>query len=187
MNERRATWDQSRRAVHDLPPVLRVENSILTKWATTKEFIDRRTVDVGLDRWDPHDIRERISRGGMVMCTKGAMGNLVSKYRAVLKKCGLLNVFGSLAVAGALVMGGTGMAAAADISWDGVSADRTVNSDSTVSATSIKNPSQQWDRIVSGKHKHRRGWDSRRQSCGCRSGGSTLPFPRDQQPLSDGC
>ena len=121
------------------------------------------------------------------MCTKGAMGNLVSKYRAVLKKCGLLNVFGSLAVAGALVMGGTGMAAAADISWDGVSADRTVNSDSTVSATSIKNPSQQWDRIVSGKHKHRRGWDSRRQSCGCRSGGSTLPFPRDQQPLSDGC
>lgn len=142
MNERRATWDQSRRAVHDLPPVLRVENSILTKWATTKEFIDRRTVDVGLDRWDPHDIRERISRGGMVMCTKGAMGNLVSKYRAVLKKCGLLNVFGSLAVAGALVMGGTGMAAAADISWDGVSADLTVNSDSTVSATSIKNPSQ---------------------------------------------
>ena len=187
MNERRATWDQSRRAVHDLPPVLRVENSILTKWATTKEFIDRRTVDVGLDRWDPHEIRERISRGGMVMCTKGAMWNLVSKYRAVLKKCGLLNVFGSLAVAGALVMGGTGMAAAADISWDGVSADRTVNSDSTVSATSIKNPSQQWDRIVSGKHKHRRGWDSRRQSCGCRSGGSTLPFPRDQQPLSDGC
>ena len=31
------------------------------------------------------------------MLTKGAIGNLVNKYRAVLKKCGLLNIFGSLA------------------------------------------------------------------------------------------
>ena len=51
------------------------------------------------------------------MLTKGAMGNLVNKYRAVLKKCGLLNVFGSLAVAGALVLGGAGMAGAVDIGW----------------------------------------------------------------------
>ena len=37
--------------------------------------------------------------------TKGAIGNLINRYRAVLKKCHLLNVFGSLAVAGMLVMG----------------------------------------------------------------------------------
>lgn len=44
--------------------------------------------------------------------TKGAIGNLINRYRAVLKKCHLLNVFGSLAVAGMLVMGGAGMAVA---------------------------------------------------------------------------
>ena len=38
--------------------------------------------------------------------TKGAIGNLINRYKAVLKKCHLLNVFGSLAVAGMLVMGG---------------------------------------------------------------------------------
>lgn len=31
--------------------------------------------------------------------TKGAIGNLINRYKAVLKKCHLLNVFGSLAVA----------------------------------------------------------------------------------------
>lgn len=46
--------------------------------------------------------------------TKGAIGNLINRYRAVLKKCHLLNVFGSLAVAGMLVMGG---AAAAGAAW----------------------------------------------------------------------
>lgn len=46
------------------------------------------------------------------MLTKGAVGNLVNRYRAVLKKCHLLNVFGSLAVAGMLVMGGATAAAA---------------------------------------------------------------------------
>lgn len=45
--------------------------------------------------------------------TKGAIGNLINRYKAVLKKCHLLNVFGSLAVAGMLVMGGAGMAVAA--------------------------------------------------------------------------
>ena len=38
------------------------------------------------------------------MQTQGAIGNLINRYRAVLKKCRLLNVFGSLAVAGLLVM-----------------------------------------------------------------------------------
>lgn len=46
--------------------------------------------------------------------TKGAIGNLINRYKAVLKKCHLMNTFGSLAVAGMLVMGGAGMATAAD-------------------------------------------------------------------------
>lgn len=40
--------------------------------------------------------------------TKGAIGNLINRYKAVLKKCHLMNTFGSLAVAGMLVMGGAG-------------------------------------------------------------------------------
>lgn len=44
--------------------------------------------------------------------TKGAIGNLINRYKAVLKKCHLLNVFGSLAVAGMLVMGGAAAAEA---------------------------------------------------------------------------
>lgn len=44
--------------------------------------------------------------------TKGAIGNLINRYKAVLKKCHLLNVFGSLAVAGMLVMGGAAAAGA---------------------------------------------------------------------------
>ena len=47
--------------------------------------------------------------------TKGAIGNLINRYKAVLKKCHLMNTFGSLAVAGMLVMGGAGMAVAADL------------------------------------------------------------------------
>lgn len=45
--------------------------------------------------------------------TKGAIGNLINRYKAVLKKCHLMNTFGSLAVAGMLVMGGAGVAAGA--------------------------------------------------------------------------
>lgn len=44
--------------------------------------------------------------------TKGAIGNLLNRYKAVLKKCHLLNTFGSLAVASMLVMGGVGVAQA---------------------------------------------------------------------------
>lgn len=40
--------------------------------------------------------------------TQGAIGNLINRYRAVLRKCRLLNTFGSLAVAGLLVMGSCG-------------------------------------------------------------------------------
>ena len=50
--------------------------------------------------------------------TKGAIGNLINRYRAVLKKCHLLNTFGSLAVAGMLVMGGASYANAENITGD---------------------------------------------------------------------
>jgi len=46
------------------------------------------------------------------MLTKGAIGNLINRYKAVLKKCNLINTFGSLAVASMLVMGGAGVAEA---------------------------------------------------------------------------
>ena len=52
--------------------------------------------------------------------TKGAIGNLINRYKAVLKKCHLMNTFGSLAVAGMLIMGGAGVAvagAAASPDW----------------------------------------------------------------------
>ena len=47
------------------------------------------------------------------MLTKGAIGNLLNRYKAVLKKCNLINTFGSLAVASMLVLGGAGVANAA--------------------------------------------------------------------------
>ena len=52
--------------------------------------------------------------------TKGAIGNLINRYKAVLKKCHLMNTFGSLAVAGMLVMGGAGVAVATeDVALEG--------------------------------------------------------------------
>ena len=48
------------------------------------------------------------------MLTKGAIGNLINRYKAVLKKCNLINTFGSLAVASMLVLGGAGVAMAKD-------------------------------------------------------------------------
>ena len=43
------------------------------------------------------------------MLTKGAIGNLVNRYKAVLEKCNLLNAFGSLASC-LLPSGGKGVA-----------------------------------------------------------------------------
>ena len=54
--------------------------------------------------------------GAKFMMSKGAMGNLINKYRAVLKKCHLLNVFGSLAMAGTLVATGAIAASATEYS-----------------------------------------------------------------------
>ena len=42
---------------------------------------------------------------GRMRQTKGAIGNLLNRYKAVLRKCALLNIFGSLALAGALCAG----------------------------------------------------------------------------------
>ena len=64
--------------------------------------------------------------------TKGAIGNLINRYKAVLKKCYLLNVFGSLAVAGMLVMG-VADAAEAKYALDGAAYDVTVISDTELS------------------------------------------------------
>lgn len=44
------------------------------------------------------------------MQTKKAIGNLLNRYRAVLKKCHLLNTFGSLALASAFILGGAASA-----------------------------------------------------------------------------
>lgn len=46
------------------------------------------------------------------MQTKNAIGNLINRYRAVLKKCNLLNTFGTLAIASAFAMSGAGVASA---------------------------------------------------------------------------
>ena len=48
------------------------------------------------------------------MLTRGAIGNLINRYRAVLKKCSLMNTFGSLAVAAMLVAGTASGASAVD-------------------------------------------------------------------------
>lgn len=48
------------------------------------------------------------------MLTRSAIGNLINRYKAVLKKCHLINTFGSLAIISMLVMSGSGIARAAD-------------------------------------------------------------------------
>lgn len=65
--------------------------------------------------------------------TKGAIGNLINRYRAVLKKCHLLNTFGSLAVAGMLVMGSVAPAMAY-LNVEGVDASGLIESDTTIEA-----------------------------------------------------
>ena len=56
--------------------------------------------------------------------TRGAIGNLINRYRAVLKKCHLLNTFGSLALAGMLVLGRATVSMAADVTINTI--DQTV-------------------------------------------------------------
>lgn len=61
--------------------------------------------------------------------TKGAIGNLINRYKAVLKKCHLMNTFGSLAVAGMLVMGGAAAAGAADAPDVALEGEKTYDSE----------------------------------------------------------
>ena len=69
--------------------------------------------------------------------SKGAVGNLINRYRAVLKKCHILNVFGSLAVAGMLVMGGAGVAGAGSL----VNGKYSIHEDTTIRDFSVvENP-----------------------------------------------
>ena len=75
------------------------------------------------------------------MLTKGAIGNLINRYRAVLKKCNLINTFGSLAVASMLVLGGAGVASAADGSIHNESVDSYTGSEITANASSVVNES----------------------------------------------
>ncbi|WP_304027986.1 hypothetical protein [Desulfovibrio piger] len=63
--------------------------------------------------------------------TKGAIGNLINRYKAVLKKCHLMNTFGSLAVAGMLVMGGAAAAGAADALDVALEGEKTYDSTET--------------------------------------------------------
>lgn len=49
--------------------------------------------------------------------TKGAIGNILNRYRAVLRKCHLLNTFGSLAVVSMLITG-AGVAQAGEAKVD---------------------------------------------------------------------
>lgn len=65
--------------------------------------------------------------------TKGAIGNLINRYKAVLKKCHLMNTFGSLAVAGMLIMGGAGVAVAAATA--GISVNTNTQHDEDVNIT----------------------------------------------------
>ena len=69
--------------------------------------------------------------------TKGAIGNLLNRYRAVLKKCHLLNTFGSLAVASMLVMGGAGVAQADNTKYplNGASYTVTITGESSLEFT----------------------------------------------------
>ncbi|MBQ2761458.1 MAG: hypothetical protein IJE96_06030, partial [Mailhella sp.] len=73
------------------------------------------------------------------MLTKGAIGNLVNRYKAVLAKCNLINTFGSLAVAAMLVMGGASVASAAliDVITQAGTAEKTITltEDETLSSS----------------------------------------------------
>ena len=50
--------------------------------------------------------------------TKGAIGNLIAKYKAVLKKCHILNIFGTLAVTGMLLVSSSELVNSATLTMD---------------------------------------------------------------------
>ena len=81
------------------------------------------------------------------MLTKGAIGNLINRYRAVLKNCHLLNTFGSLAMAAMLTMGTCSAAFAADIGSI-VNTDVTLSQDTTITADKTTETSTRYAGII---------------------------------------
>lgn len=73
-----------------------------------------------------------------VMLTRRAIGNLINRYNAVLKKCRLLNVFGSLAAA-ALLVGGVCSVSSAAVERGSITTTTDINTDTTVTATKTMN------------------------------------------------
>ena len=102
--------------------------------------------------------------------SKGAVGNLVNRYRAVLKKCHLMNVFGSLAVAALITMGGSVALAASDFAYEGALKDNVVgeggkaiggwnftqpgemSGDHSTASSNITATSGVFDEIIGGNH-----------------------------------
>jgi len=85
------------------------------------------------------------------MLTKGAIGNLVNRYKAVLKKCNLINTFGSLAVASMLVLGGAGVAGAESTT------SRVVGTDLEYTDHTFENITNNDQRIYQGGGVHTSG------------------------------
>ena len=102
--------------------------------------------------------------------SKGAVGNLVNRYRAVLKKCHLMNVFGSLAVAALITMGGSVALAASDVAYEGILTDNVagkggkaiggwnftqpgeMSGDHSTASSNITATSGVFDEIIGGNH-----------------------------------
>ena len=59
----------------------------------------------------------------MLKQSRHAIGNLINRYRAVLRTCSLCNVFGSLAAASAAVMLSASLVSASTLEFTGGSAD----------------------------------------------------------------
>ncbi|MFI3272183.1 MAG: autotransporter domain-containing protein [Pseudomonadota bacterium] len=66
--------------------------------------------------------------------TKNAVGNLIARYKTVLQNCSLMNVFGSLALAGAVVLGGASGALAESDSTSYVDTEYADNTTATSGA-----------------------------------------------------
>ncbi len=74
------------------------------------------------------------------MQTRNAIGNLLNRYRAVLKKCNFLNTFALLALLSSLNLATPSIASAADITYK----DETV----------VSNPIYTWDNVTYTNSKH---------------------------------
>ena len=95
------------------------------------------------------------------MQTKGSIGNLISRYKAVLNKCRLMNTFGSLAVAAMLTMGGAGTVMAATWYQEAPSAfDQTFDQPGQQSSVTIEKERTFWSPGRTSPQKTRAPWPS---------------------------